>query len=91
MPARTVAHLVRYELEGLRDEGEDEYHEGGAGGEHRRCPADVVVERARMPEAEERRRDRRPQEPAGPAAETEPDEEGDERRGDDTRLRPSAR
>src|SRR6476646_8387677 len=43
-----------------------------------------------MPEAEKRGRDRRPEEPSGPAAEPEPDEEGDERRGDDAKA-PSER
>src|SRR5207249_8587713 len=71
------------ELDRFGHEGEHEYHEGGERGESAsRVERAPVVVGGRVTEREEYGEDDCPQEPARISADTEPDEEGDEQRGD---------
>src|SRR5205814_99807 len=71
------------ELGGFGQEGEHEYTEGGECGESAsRVERPPVVVGGRVTEREEDGDDDCPQEPARISADTEPDEEGDQQRGD---------
>src|SRR5207244_3714454 len=77
------------ELEGFGHEGEHEYHEGGERGESAsRVERPPVVVGGRVTEGEEDGDDGCPQEPAWESADTEPEQEGDQPRGD-PRWRPA--
>src|SRR5437870_12262925 len=76
-----IARVSRDDPDRLRDEGEDEDGERGARRDHaREAERPRVVLARRVPERQHDRGDRRPEEPARPAANAEPDERGEEQR-----------